>query len=261
MLACGLAMAGCGRGGSFPARSSAPVTGSAEIDPGYRAPPELSAAQRAADGVVTLSGRAPASSRVRLASPMGAVVETAADGSGAWRAVLGPVSEPALYGLSAEAEGRKVQAEGYVAVLPGPPGVALLRAGAGAQPLEPLGSALRITAVDFDGDGAAVVSGQARPGSALRVLVDGAGPVNGAAGGEGRFSLTLPNPLAPGVRRIQVLSPTGSAATQVRVAPAKAFFDVPYRAAREGSGWRIDWITPGGGAQSTVLLTGADERR
>jgi len=27
-----------------------------------------------------------------------------------------------------------------------------------------------------------------------------------------------------------------------------------YRAAREKDGWRIDWMTPGGGAQATLLL-------
>ena len=29
---------------------------------------------------------------------------------------------------------------------------------------------------------------------------------------------------------------------------------VPFRAARSGAAWRIDWMTPGGGVQSSLIL-------
>jgi len=210
---------------------------------------------RAADGSLSLIGRAMASSHVRLASPAGALAETVADGSGAWRAALGPASEPVLYGLSAEADGRRVQAEGYVAVLPNAPGAALLRAGAGAEPLDGGGPTPRIQAIDFDSGGAAVVSGRAAPSSPLRVLIDGMAAMDGAAGGDGRFSLTLPKPLTQGERRIQVMSPKAVDGVLVQISLAQPLTaDGPYRATPTKAGWRIDWLTPGGGAQSTLLL-------
>ena len=255
-LAAGLALAGCGRSRPFPTAASPAPTQAA--DPGYRGPPQLTGMIRAADGSLSLVGRAMASSHVRLASPVGALQETVADGKGAWRAALGPVSEPALYGLSAEADGRRVQAEGYVAVLPSAPEVALLRAGAGAELLDGGGATPRIQAIDFDGSGNAVVSGRAAPSSPLRVLVDGTAVMDGAAGGDGRFSLTLPKPLVQGERRIQVMAPKAVDGVLVQISSAQPLAaDGPYRATAIKTGWRIDWLTPGGGAQSTLLLAPA----
>jgi hypothetical protein len=203
-----------------------------------------------------LEGRAMPSSRVRLASPAGAIVETTADGSGAWTAALGPVSEPTLYGLSAETGGRRVQAEGYVAVMPGAPTVALLRAGAGASIVDGAGPGLRLEAVDFDAAGSAVLSGRARANSPLRVVVDGAVLMEGHGGADGRFSLALPKPLPFGLRRIQVLGPGETTGAEVLLAPPAPPADSPYHAEVDGLGWRIDWITPGGGPQTTLLLAG-----
>jgi hypothetical protein len=194
------------------------------------------------------------SSLVRMVSPAGARVETTADGSGAWTAPLGPVSEPALYRLASESGGRRVEAEGLVAVLPGAPIVALLRAGAGAEVQEPAAETLRILAVDYDGGGGAVVSGRARAGAPVRIMVDGQPGLEGAAGGDGRFSLSLPKPLAPGPHRLQASTPQAVAAVDVVVSPPEPPKDGPYRAVADRSGWRIDWTTAGGGAQTTLLL-------
>ena len=236
------ALAGCGRGGPFPTAAAPASPGAA--DPGYRPPPQVTGAVRGPDGAVSLIGRAMPSAQVRLASPAGALVTTASDGSGAWRAPLGPVLEPTLYGLSAEAEGRKVQAEGYLAVLPGAPGLALLRAGAGAQVQGGDGREARIQAIDLDGGGAVVVSGRAAPGSPVRVMVNGAAAMDGATGVDGRFSLALPKPLAGGAQHIQAATPAGAAAADIQVAPPRIPANGPYRATAEGSGWRIDWRTP-----------------
>jgi hypothetical protein len=222
-------------------------------DSGYRAPPEVLSMGKGPEDGLTLTGRAMPSSQVRLASPGGAQVQTTADGSGVWSVALGPVSEPTLYGLSAEADGRRVQAEGYVAVLPGGPTVALLRAGAGAQVL---GSGQRrIQAVDYDGGGAAVVSGRAGANAPLRLIVDGAVAMEARAGADGRFSLTLPGPLPAGAHRFEVATPKDATGAQIQIAAPEPPAGSPYQARPEaGGGWRIDWITPGGGPQTTLLL-------
>jgi hypothetical protein len=253
-LALGLPLAACSRPG-FPTRQA---QASAEApDPGYRAPPEVGRVIRAADGAVSLSGRALPSAQVSMVSPAGARVETRADGSGAWTAPLGPVSEPTLYSLAEEAGGQKVEAEGLVAVLPGSPTVAVLRAGAGAEVVQEAGKApLRILAVDYDMAGGAVVSGTARAASPVKVLVDGQAAIEGAAGADGRFSLSLPKPLPPGRHRVQAMTPQGAADAEVVVTPPAPPKDAPYQAQAESFGWRVDWTTPGGGAQTTLLPAG-----
>jgi hypothetical protein len=249
-LVCAPALAGCRRGGAFPASAA---TGEAP-DPGYRGAPQLTGAVREPDGGVALVGRALPSARLRMVSPEGARIETTADGSGAWRAAMGPVSEPTVYRLAAESNGQRIEAEGLVAVLPGAPTVALLRAGAGADAFDPGKPGLRILAVDYDSGGAAVVSGRAPASSPMRILVDGVPAVEAAAGADGRFSQILPKPLTPGLRHLEVVTSKAVAAVQITVTPPTLPKDGPYQAVAVGAGWRIDWTTPGGGPQTTLLL-------
>jgi hypothetical protein len=213
---------------------------------------------RAADGGVKLTGRALPSSQVKMVSLRGlAAGPIRADGSGAWTIALGPVPEPALYSLAEETGGRTVSAEGLIAVLPGAPTVAVLRAGFGAQVVQGAdGKPLEIQALDYDVAGAAVVSGRARAGSAVRVVIDGEAPIQVAAGQDGRFSLTLPKPVPPGPHRLQVLTPQASAEVEIVLTPPAATGNRAYQAQAEKFGWRVDWTTPGGGAQSTLLLGG-----
>jgi hypothetical protein len=166
-----------------------------------------------------------------------------------------------LYGLSAALGGRRVQAEGYVAIAPGAPIVALLRAGAGALVLDGGKLTLRLLAVDIDSGGGTVVSGRAAPNAPVRIMVDGAGAMQAAPSPDGRFSLTLPKALPPGSHLIQVTDPVGGVAdAQVTVGPIPPPPEGPYQATPIKGGWRIDWMTPGMGLQTT-LLTPPEARR
>jgi hypothetical protein len=255
-LALILSLGACNRSGRFPARQSQAET--APTDSGYRAAPKVSRATKDAEGAVTLTGRALPSSQVRMVSLKGldaGPIHT--DGSGVWTALIGPVTEPALYSLTEAAGGQTVEADGLIAVLPGAPTVALLRAGFGAQVVQNEGAApLKILAVDYDVAGATVVSGRAPASSPVRVRVDDQPPVEGAAGPDGRFSLTLPKPLPGGNYRLQAQTPQAAAQAEVVVTPPAPPKNAPYQAQAERFGWRIDWITPGGGAQTTLLLAG-----
>jgi hypothetical protein len=256
-LALASSFGACSRSGPFPARQAQAGGGEAP-DPGYRAAPQVSGVTKAADGAVTLSGRALPSSQVRMVSLRGLDAgPIRADGSGAWTAQLGPVSEPALYSLTEEAGGQTVEAEGLIAVLPGAPTVAVLRAGFGAEVVQYAAKGpLQILAVDYDRAGATVVSGRAGASSPVRVVVDDQPPAEGAAGPDGRFSLTLPKPLPAGRHRLQALTPQAQAQAEVAVTPPAPPSNAAYQAQTESFGWRVDWTTPGGGAQTTLLLAG-----
>ena len=70
----------------------------------------------------------------------------------------------------------------------------------------------------------------------------------------GRFTLSLTQPLASGDHTIQVAVEGGEYLVRVGVSPAPPLTGGPLRAERLERGWRADWMTPGGGVQTTVLF-------
>lgn len=233
-------------------REAAPLAG--ERDPnvaGYLAPPAVTLASL--DGrAVVLSGTAPPESRVRLAAPGGTPLFAETDRRGAWTLPLPPASSARLFGLSATSEGRAVQAKGYLLVT-GSGRAALLRAGAGAVVIGG-GAAPRLTAVDFDQAGGVTVSGRAEPETDLNVRLDGRQRAEGRSDAEGRFSIALPE-VPAGRHYVEVLG-RGVFGAEVEITPIAA---VPgaFRAYQAGPNLRVDWRTPGGGLQSTLILKGA----
>lgn len=215
----------------------------------YLAPPMLTTLAPNAEGGLVLRGVAEPGARVRLGSPNGEALFAQADTSGDWSINLPQAPSARLYGLSMAVADRTVQAEGYVAILPGGRAVRL-RAGAGAIPLTAPADRLRILAIDYDRDGGAVVSGQATPGAALVLRIDGV-DAQGKADTSGYFSIAATEPLSPQPHQILVAGDGEARITlsAVRAAPLEA----PVRAVREGGGWRIEWLTPGGGVQTTVI--------
>ena len=244
-----LFIAGCGRDSDWrnPAITQA-AEGKAEA--AYLAPPRVTVATRAAVGTMTVQGAAEPGSRVRLVTPAGAAQFADADAKGAWRLDLPDSAQVRLYGLSMTVAGRTVQAEGYVAVLPGGQAVRL-QAAAGAAPLAAAGGGLRILAIDYDRDGGAMVSGLATPGSNLVLRIDGV-ESQGAADSQGRFSIAASQPLSPQSHQILV-GGDGEAVATIDATRAPPLGAAPMRAQRTAFGWRIDWITPGGGVQTTLI--------
>jgi hypothetical protein len=209
------------------------------------------------DGRVVLSGRAQPGAPVRLATPEGRLVAVVASREGRWRIVLPPSPNMRLYSLSMIDGGRIVQSEGYLAVAPDL--TAQLRSGAGAAIYGAQAWSPRITAVDYDSKGGCVVSGVAAAGQAVTILIDGVDRGEVRADATGRFSLPLDEPIGAGPHRLDLMTGGQRASVSVAVTPAGAMPAIPLKAARTGYGWRVDWTTPGGGVQTTVLFapTGA----
>jgi len=245
------AAAGCGRDSVFrnPVNAQA-AEGKAEA--AYLAPPGVTAAQRVAGKSITLMGQADAGARVRLGAPTGDALFAVADAKGTWSIDLPDSGEVQLYGLSMIVAGRTVQSEGYVAVLPGGQ-VVRLRAGAGAVSLAGGGGRLRILAVDYDRDGGALISGRASPGANLVLRVDGL-EAQGQADAQGRYSIAASQPLSAQSHQILV-GGDGEATATIDAAKALPLDAAPMRALRMALGWRIDWVTPGGGVQTSLLLS------
>jgi hypothetical protein len=243
-LAATIGLAGCG---APPARQ--PDGRTAPSDTGYLTPPSVAAVTRQGDALL-IAGQAPPGAAVRLAAPGGSVNVAKADGHGRWSLSLAAGVEPRIFGLSMIADGRQVQAEGYVLTTPGG-AAALLRAGAGAVRLDPQPTA-KVGAIDFDRDGEAVISGTAPANAALSVQIDGRQTADARADGSGRYSVNLPQ-LSPGAHRFEVLGDGFDSAVTVQVSPPAPLADGPLRSQFIPNGLRADWLTPGGGVQSTLI--------
>jgi hypothetical protein len=116
-------------------------------------------------------------------------------------------------------------------------------------------SGVSLLAADFDRKGVVALSGVAPPGAAVTIAVDTAARGATRSGQDGRFMLALNEPLQPGSHVLSLTS-AGGPGTQalVTIAPAAPLSGGPFRAEAAPGGWRIDWLTPGGGVQSTLLF-------
>jgi hypothetical protein len=254
-LAALAALAGCQRPAPHaqaPAQAPNPL-----LD--YASPPELTGAVRGAEATVSLSGVARPGASIRLASPDGTAISTSASSAGRWTLSAAAGAEPRLFSLSEALGGRLLRARGYIAALPAPGAAAvMLRPGTAAEPLAGQDRGPRLTAVDFDRSGAGVVAGLARPGEAVRITLDGADAGEGRANAQGIFTVPLSRTLAPSAHTLTATSALGSASAAFEASPASAIARPPFTASRAASSWRIDWMTPGGGVQTTVLFDPAE---
>ena len=107
--------------------------------------------------------------------------------------------------------------------------------------------------MDYDKQGGAVISGLATPGSAVRLAIDQT-PRQTSADADGRFVLALNEPLAAGAHAIEAADGAARVRAQATISPAPPLTAAPFRAAATPVGWRIDWRTPGGGVQTTLLI-------
>jgi hypothetical protein len=258
LVICGLlSISACDRTGKAEWRPQAatPSTQVDAVEAGYVAPPSVEQVTRTPSGFL-LTGTGAPSASIRMGAPTGEAVVGQADAQGRWT-LSAPVNDSVrLYGLSMTKGDRTVQAEGYVLITP-EGALALLRAGSGAWRMGVESVSPRILAVDVDPQGGAVISGVGSPGAGLGVRVDRTPRAVGQADDDGRFFLSLDQPLGAGPHDIQVSGEGGEQKITLTVSPAGPMTEGPVRAQRTEIGWRVDWITPGGGVQTTTIVQGA----
>jgi hypothetical protein len=243
-----LALAACGA-----KPPSAAAVGAEASAQDYLSPPKVDTV-RAGPGGVTVAGTAPVGGKVRLATPTGQAMFSTVDAHGRWAVALPPAAEARIFGVSASAGGRQTQAEGYLLVTPAGQ-AAMLRAGASALRIDP---ALRpgLRSIDFDRGGGVEVAAQVSPGATVILHLDGRQADERRADANGRYEVSLgsPTPIRPGAHQIEVRGDGFSDQVAVKVSPAGALAQGPLRSQLTSAGPRVDWMTPGGGVQSTLLI-------
>ena len=250
LVVAGLVVDAC----SEPAQPVAAVR-APETPTDYFAPPELTDAARLPGGGVALSGTAKPGAVIRLASPSGAALLGTASTAGTWTITAPAGATPRLYSLSEILSGRPVRAKGYLATLPSPSLAAVvLRPGGGAEPMPGAEPRLRLSGVDFDGSGAGVAAGLAPPGDTVRLQLDGVETGVGRANARGVFTVPLAQTLRPGSHDLTATTARAEARAVFGAAPAGAIARPPVAVSRVAGAWRIDWMTPGGGVQTTLVF-------
>ena len=162
--------------------------------------------------------------------------------------------EPRLFSLSTTDTGRVIQAKGYLFVAPDGFG-ARLRAGGGSEVLSVAPGGLAVLALDSDNQRAATLSGRAASGETVSLRVDGVERGQATADAGARFVLPLNQPLTPGDHAFDLEGQSGEIRFTSRIDAPAPLGGAPFKAARGDEGWRIDWLTPGGGEQTTLVFT------
>ena len=245
-----MALSACGDGGRPVWQGEASKAGAAAAA-GYLTPPLVRAIKVGRAGLA-LVGTATPGARIRLGAPTGELRYAVADNAGLWTIVIPPATELRLFGLSMTVGARSAQAEGYLAVTPDGRG-AQLRAGAGSLVLSPPSRRPLILALDFDRDGAAMVSGVGAIDAEVGLRLDRTAAGSSSVDRLGRYSIALSRPMTSTSHELEISGEGGEQVVMVdagRPTPLGS----PFRARRVGKAWRIDWMTPGGGVQSTLLF-------
>ena len=250
----------CGRQGAD-WRQPHPGDPAAPAEADYIRPPHVTTVTTGASGVVVIAGHSEPSVTVRLSSPNGEAHGSTAAANGAWTVEAPGSRDVREFGLSEVIGDRVVQSEGYVAVIPGgrPAGV-LLRAGTGSVALADADGGLRLRTIDFDAGGGTTVSGVAKAGSAVHLILDGVSAGDAHADAAGRFAITASTLIKPGQHQLVVETPSAADQAGVAVSPPAPISGLPFHATRQVGSWRIDWLTPGGGVQSTIIIDEPERR-
>lgn len=245
-------LAACSRGEEAWTPPTERAAADTTAEAGYLAPPTITSA-RAEGQAVRVEGAAAPNARVRIAPPRGEPILVQADARGRWQALLTASQPVHLFGLSMSQGPRTAQSEGYM-MMTAEGRVAQLRAGAGAVSLAGPSERPTVLAVDYDREGGAVVSGVASPGSALSLRVDRERRGETRADARGRFSISLAEPLTMGAHQIEVSGEGGEDVLPVEITPIGDVGAGPYVGRRTPFGWRVDWMPPGGGVQTTLIF-------
>jgi len=113
-----------------------------------------------------------------------------------------------------------------------------------------------LSAIDFDRGGGLLVSASVPPKATVILEIDGHQAPQGRANDQGVYQASLgsPTPIRSGAHLVRVSGDGFADQTTVLVTPGAPLAQGPLRSQLTSAGLRVDWMTPGGGVQSTILV-------
>ena len=98
-----------------------------------------------------------------------------------------------------------------------------------------------------------MISGVGTTGAEIGLRLDRTAAGGSTIDRQGRYSFALSRPITPATHELEMSGEGGEDVIVVATGRPPAM-DRPFRAARLPNAWRIDWMNPGGGAQTTLLF-------
>ena len=219
---------------------------------GYARAPVITGIEQAGSDMVVVTGDTIPNARVRFAYGDQRAIGVTADSKGRFRAELPIGTQGGIYDLSAGDLGRLMHADGRLFIPPGMPQKAILmRPGAPSFPVVPHASQLLVA--DYDSAGAFALAGRVTPKTAVNLVVDGV-RVRQMSDDTGYFSaiMQIPSPTQGAVvADVSVQVGDTSWTRTISVTSATGEGD---RITAIPKGWRVDWMLPGGGIQTTLVF-------
>lgn len=225
---------------------------SALREAGYARAPVITGVSQSDPGTFVIAGLASQDGRVRVVYQGSRAVGVTADSKGRFRAEVPATAAGGIYDLSMDDSGRPMHADGRLFIPAGHPEKAvLLRSG---SPSLPLVNASAVAVVDIGGNGGAAVSGRIAQTMAVTLKVgdDVRGQAKSDAKGDYSVTTRIERPTPTPVMWDFTLDAGGvSVAKSLSVSlPDAAAGD---KVTPVDGGWRVDWVLPGGGVQSSFV--------
>ena len=220
---------------------------------GYWRAPEITGVDQAGSNMFVVTGQTIANARVRFGYSGRRAVGVTSDSKGKFRAELPSGPEGGLYDLSTEDGGRSMHADGRLFIPADAPEKAVLMR-PGAPSLALFNDIMPVAVIDYDRAGALAIAGRVAPTTTIEVVLNGEIRARTISDDRGFYTATT---------QIDPPGDTETANTLSVVAggkeSARNFADSRIKAdsdsiTRFADGWRVDWVLPGGGMQTTLVF-------
>jgi hypothetical protein len=220
---------------------------------GYWRAPEITGVDQAGSNMFVVTGQTIANARVRFSYSGQRAVGVTSDSRGRFRAELPSGPNGGLFDLSTEDSGRSMHADGRLFIPAGAPEKAvLMRPGASSRPLFNDFSAVAV--IDYDRAGALAIAGRVAPTTAIEVILNGEIRARTISDDRGFYTATTQIDPPQANETENTLSVMAGGKETIRNFRDSRITGNEDRIARFEDGWRVDWVLPGGGMQTTLVF-------
>jgi len=220
---------------------------------GYWRAPEITGVDQAGSNMFVVSGQTIPNARVRFSYSGQRAVGVTSDSKGRFRAELPSGLNGGLFDLSTEDSGRTMHADGRLFIPAGVPAKAVLMR-PGAPSLSLFNDLTAVAVIDYDQAGALAIAGRVAPTTAIEVVLNGEIRARTTSDDRGFYTATTQIDPPQDSETANTLSVMAGGKENVRNFKDSRIDGEGDRITRFEDGWRVDWVLPGGGMQTTLVF-------
>ncbi len=220
---------------------------------GYWRAPEITGVDQTGSNMFVVTGQTIPNARVRFSYSGQRAVGVTSDSKGRFRAELPSGPDGGLFDLSTEDSGRSMHADGRLFIPAGAPGKTVLMR-PGAPSLALFNDLTAVAVIDYDRAGAVAIAGRVAPTAAIEVVLNGEIRARTTSDDRGFYTATTQIEPPDESEAANTLSVMAGGKEYVRNFKDSRINTDGDRITRFEDGWRVDWVLPGGGMQTTLVF-------